>query len=169
MPQIKFQPRISAAPISPLRSPLLPTFLPLGFCNEHQKRSLDCQVVHDSRLLSIVRSEWNRMEKLVSLAYRWFVLFGNIFIWLILFHLFIYLFIYRMYIWISPSFFLWHRKYSCNVINFLSKKGIICKIFFGRAIFFLRFFIDIFFMLKIWIYLNRTLKELWKDVIKLLW
>lgn len=159
MPQIKFQPRISAAPISPLRSPLLPTFLPLGFCNEHQKRFV-------SRLPSGPRFAFAfyRSKRVESNGKTRFFSFLSLirFIWryiyLVFIYLFIYLYTYLIYIWIFLSFFFYDRKYSCDVINGF-KKGIIYKIFFWRTIFFLCFFINIFFMLKIWIYLN-----LWKGM-----
>lgn len=120
MPQIKFQPRISAAPISPLRSPLLPAFLPLGFCNEHQKRFVPRLPSGPRFAFPFYRFEPSGIEWKNSFLQHIVdsFCFGNVFIWLILFRLFIHLFI---YVYLDTSGF---------------KKGTICKIFFGRVIFF---------------------------------
>ena len=133
MPQIKFQPRISAAPISPLRSPLLPAFLPLGFCNEHQKWFVSRLPSGPRFAFAFYRSkrvESNGKTRFFSISlirFIWqYIYLVNSFSFI---YLFIYLFIYIQDILEYFLHFFYNRKYSCDVINGF-KKGTIYKIFF---------------------------------------
>lgn len=139
-------------------------FSPQAFAtNIRNGLSLDCQVVHDSRLLSIVskRVESNGKTRFFSISLIRFVWQC---IYLVKFF-FVYLFIYLYtgcipeYIPSSPSFFYKMENIRLMVL----KKEQFVKCFLVGPFF---FFVDIFFMLKIRICLNVTLKK--NDVMKLL-